>query len=460
MDAEHLCEAAECFRLPKVRDSDYGGRFGRLSSALRRDWEEIGGLGRIALIGLGVAVIATIVLGFSINRAARGHLLDARASMVEVAVRELPATAADGSLSAADLARLDAHVRIRILGGETLRVKVWAPDGTVLYSDLPELIGQRFDLTQPALTAFAGGTGTLISDLSDPAHAVDRDRGELIELYVPILDESGSVSSVVEVEQDVTALNRALDRIGRNVWLSIGIGLVVLGIFMTALLVARARDMNHRRRQVEELLRSSYRAQEVERRRIVGALHDDVGQPLYRVLYGLEGSRARLSADDPLVEELGQLEGIVREVDGTLRNELRILQVELAADTGLDVALGDLVDVTRREADLDLTLTIDVASPPSQEQSVEIYRAAREALTNVRRHAQASRVTITVCENRDRVVLEVADNGVGSAGDPGLGLSTTRQRFETLGGDVDISAPTGGGTLFRAWLPLTGLEST
>ena len=442
-----------------MSEADHRGRSGRLGSALRRDWEEIGGLGRVALIGLGLAVVATIVLGFSISRAARGHLLDARASMIEVAIRELPAIAADGSSSAADLARLDAHVRIHILGGETLRVKVWAPDGTVLYSDLPELIGQRFDLTEPALTAFAGGTGTLISDLSDPAHAVDRDRGELIELYVPILDESGSVGSVVEVEQDVTALNRALNRIGRNVWLSIGIGLVVLGIFMTALLVARARDMNRRRRQVEELLRSSYRAQEVERRRIVGALHDDVGQPLYRVLYGLEGSRARLTDDDPVAEELGRLEDIVREVDGTLRNELRVLQVELAADTGLDVALGDLVEVTRREADLDVTLTIDVASSPSQEQSVEFYRAAREALTNVRKHARASRVAMTVYEDRDRVVLDVADNGVGSASDPGLGLSTTRQRFETLGGDVDVSAPSGGGTLFRAWLPLTGPES-
>ena len=67
---------------------------------------------------------------------------------------------------------------------------------------------------------------------------------------------------------------------------------------------------------------------------------------------------------------------------------------------------------------------------------------------------------MTVYEVQGRVVLDVADNGVGSAGDSGLGLSTTRQRFETLGGDVDVSAPSGGGTLFRAWLPFTGQEST
>ncbi|MFV9673266.1 MAG: sensor histidine kinase, partial [Acidimicrobiia bacterium] len=217
-----------------------------------------------------------------------------------------------------------------------------------------------------------------------------------------------------------------------------------------------ARDMNRRRRQVEDLLESSYRAQEVERRRIVGALHDDIGQPMYRVLYGLEGSRARLGDDDPVAGELGYLQGVVREMDDTLRRELRVLQVELAADTGLDGALADLVDVTRRETDLDVTFTVNVASQPSQEQSVEIYRAAREALTNVRRHARAGRVTVTAYENRDNLVLDVADDGIGSAVEPGLGLSMTRQRFVALGGDIDVSARSAGGTLFRAWLPLTG----
>jgi two-component system NarL family sensor kinase len=441
-----------------MNDRDDPRRSVRTGLTLRRDWEEIGGLGRIALIGLGLALVVTIVLGFSITRAARGHLLEARAAMVESAVGELPFFATDEPPSAAELAALDADIRVHILGGETVRVKVWAPDGTIAYSDSQQLIGERFDLSEPAKVAFAGGMGTQISDLSDPAHEIDRSRGGLIEFYIPVLDESGAVGAVVEVEQDVTGLNNALGRIARNVWLSIVIGLVVLGVFITALAIARARDMNGRRRQVEELLRSSYRAQEEERRRIVGALHDDIGQPLYRVLYGLEGSRAKMGDDDPVAEELGHLQGIVREMDDTLRRELRILQVELAADTGLDSALADLVDVTRRETDLDVTFTVNVVGQPSQEQSIELYRAAREALTNVRKHARASRVTMTVHDDRNRVVLDVIDNGIGFGGQRGLGLSTTRQRFETLGGDIEVSESVGGGTLFRASLPLTEQE--
>jgi two-component system NarL family sensor kinase len=443
-----------------MNESDHRGRSGRLGSALRRDWYEIGGLGRIALIGLALALALTIVLGFSITRAARGHLLDARAWFVETTVGELPFFPVDEPPGAAQLAALDAAVRIHILGGETVRVKVWSPDGTVVYSDLRELVGQKFELSEHAENAFAGGMGTQISDLSDPAHELDRSRGELIEFYIPVLDESGAVGAVVEVEQDVAGLNAALDRIARNVWLSIGIGLAVLGVFMTALGVARAREANRRRRQVEGLLQSSYRTQEEERRRIVGALHDDIGQPMYRVLYGLEGSRARLRDDDPMAEELDHLQDVVRSMDDILRRELRILQVELAADTGLVSALADLVDVTRRETDLDITFTVNVAGQPSQEQSIEIYRAAREALTNVRKHARADRVTMAVYEDQDHILLDVVDNGIGSAADPALGLSMTRQRFKTLGGNIDVSAPSNGGTLFRAWLPLTEQEPT
>ena len=442
-----------------MSEGDQVHKSGRLGSTLRRDWGEIGGLGRLGVIGLALALVVTVVLGFSITRTARGHLLDARASMVEAAVGRLPFFGVDDPPSAAEFAALDAAVRIQILGGETVRVKVWTSDGTIVYSDFQQLIGERFELSEPARTAFAGGTGTQISDLSDPAHDIDREHGELIEFYVPVLDDSGAVGAVVEVEQDVTGLNAALGKIARNVWLSIGLGLAVLGLFIALLALARAREMNRRRRQAEELLRSSFRVQEEERRRIVGALHDDIGQPMYRVLYSLEGSRAKLADDDPVAEELEHVADVVRDMDTTLRNELRILQVEIAADAGLELALSDLVDLTRRETDLEVTLAVSLSRQPSREQSTEVYRAAREALTNVRKHAQADQVTMIVHEDGDRVVLDVTDDGTGSGGEPGLGLSTTRQRFETLGGDVEVSSTSDGGTRFHAWLPVAGSGS-
>jgi signal transduction histidine kinase len=422
-------------------------------SALQSDWREIGGLGRLALIGIVVALVLTVVLGFSITSSAEDHLLEARAAMIHNLVTQIPPLPVDRPPTDAELAAYDVAIRTAILGGETVRVKLWAPDGTIIYSDAGELIDERFRLSPPAVKAFGGATGTLISDLADPAHELSREEGELIEIYIPLPNAAGEITSVIEVEQTAVSLDSALGRIATNVWLSIGLGIAVLSVFMGTLAMARAREVNRRRRQAEILLRSSFEAQEVERRRVVGALHDEVGQPLYRLLYGLEGSRAKMDPDDPVADELDRLEGVVREIDKTLRRELRILHEGLAADAGLDTAVLDLVELTRRESDLDVAAAVDLAWEPTSIQSTALYRAAQEGVMNVRKHAGATRVRIRLRTERDRVVLDVEDDGVGVAGEPGLGLTTTKERFQALGGGVAVSNLRGGGTRFRCWLP-------
>ncbi len=431
-------------------------------SNLRSDWVEIGGLGRLAVFGVLFALGVTIVLGFSITRSARGHLLDARAEMVIAVIDELPPFPPQGKDAPAQYVQFDVAVRVSVLGGETVRVKVWAPDGTIVYSDADELVGRRFELPAHAAAAFEGITGRHVSDLTDPAHAYDRGHGELIELYAPITVVDGVPRYVAEVEQDASGFNRALSQIARNVWISIGIGIVVIGTVMAVGIAARGRELNRRRRQAEDLLQSSFVAQEQERRRVVGALHDDIGQPMYRLLYGLEGSRAKLDDDDPVSIELGRLTDVVREMDTTLRKELKLLHFELAADAGLATALEELVDLTKVETDLDVDLEIDVDYEPSSAARTEFYRAAREAITNVRKHADAGRIEIRLYSDGERLILDVEDDGSpdGSTARPGLGLSTTRQRFVALDGDVTLDTMGRGGTRFRAWLPRTTEEAS
>jgi signal transduction histidine kinase len=440
-----------------VADQPYTHRIQQSIKGLQTDWVEIGGLGRLAIVGVVLAFVVTLVLGFSITRAARGHLLDARAAMVTVAVEDLPPFPTEGEGSRAEYAAFDVAVRVNVLGGETVRVKVFAPDGTIVYSDAAELVGQQFELSVHAVGAFTGETGTHISDLSDPAHAFDRGHGELIEFYVPMRDANGEVATVLEVEQDASGLNDALGLIARNVWISIAIGLTAIGLVMAVGIAARTREVNRRRRQAEGLLESSFSAQEAERRRIVSALHDDIGQPMYRLLYGIEGSRAKLDPSDPVAVELDHLADVVREMDGTLRNELRLLHFELAADAGLATALEELADLTRLETDLEVDLVIDLGYEPAAVYRTEVYRATREAITNVRRHADAKRISVHLTGENHRLTLEVIDDGVGTdrMKDPGLGLSTTRQRFRALDGDVTLERVGSGGTRFSAWLPRT-----
>ena len=423
-------------------------------AGLRADWREIGGLGRMSLVGIGIAAIVTVILGFSITATVRSQLLSARAALIETAVADLSEYPLDRPATLEEFARFDAEVRRTVLGSDTVRVKLWNSEGTIVYSDANELIGRTFELSAAAGQAFSGDTGTTISDLQDPAHAFDRGEGELIEYYVPRPVRADVVTSVIEIEQDVAEFNDALGRITRNVWLSIIVGLAVLGVFIVSLGTARARELNRRRRQAERLLRSSFQTQEDERQRIVGSLHDDIGQPLYRLLYGLEGVRSRLSDHSDVADDLGSLESIVRDVDKTLRRELRLLHHGLAEDAGLEMAVADLAEVTERETDLSIATSIDLASEPSRVQLSALYRAAQEAVTNVRKHADAQNVRIDVSEQDGRFVLQVDDDGSGSYGEPGLGLTTTRERFEALGGATYLRTRRGGGVRFEAWLPI------
>lgn len=427
---------------------------GGFLSDLRADWREIGGLGRLSLVGIGIAAIITVILGFFITATVRSQLLSARAALIETAVADLSEYPLDRPATLEEFARFDAEVRRTVLGSDTVRVKLWDSSGTIVYSDADELIGSVFELSAAAEQAFSGDTGTTISDLQDPAHAFDRGEGELIEYYVPRPVGAEVATSVIEIEQDVAEFNDALGRITRSVWFSIIAGLVVLGLFIVSLGTARARELNRRRRQAEWLLRSSFRTQEDERQRIVGSLHDDIGQPLYRLLYGLEGARSRLPDRSDVADDLGSLEGIVRDVDKTLRRELRLLHQGIAEDAGLEMAVADLAEVTERETDLTITTSIDLASEPSRVQLSALYRAAQEAVTNVRKHANAESVRIDVSEQDGRFVLQVDDDGSGSNGEPGLGLTTTRERFEALGGAISLLTRRGGGTRFEAWLPI------
>lgn len=429
-------------------------RFHPSPSALKSDWVEIGGLGRLAVIGVGLALVITFVLGFSITNAARGHLLDARAAMVVSVVEELPPFPTDQN--SVEFAAFDVAVRVKVLGGETIRFKVWAPDGTIVYSDAEELVGQQFELPVHAGLAFQEGSGAHVSDLSDPAHAFDRGEGELIEIYVAMANVEGEAMFVAEVEQDASGLANALSLIARNVWVSIGLGIASIILVMAFGIAARGRELNRRRRQAEQLLQSSFVAQEEGRRRVVSALHDDIGQPMYRLLYGLEGAQAQLESSSAVAQELGHLTTVVRDMDTTLRHELRLLNHEVAADVGLAAALRGLGDLTEQETDdLKVILTIELASEPPTVTRNEIYRAAREAITNVRKHANADQVQIAVYEEEGRIVLTVVDDGVGirAASDHGLGLSTTKQRFIALDGDVFVEPIRAGGTRFLAWLP-------
>ncbi len=421
----------------------------------RRRWVSLlGRPGRLALIGLALALALAVFLGFFIPSMVEKNLLDSRTEMFTQIANDL---VDDGLIDVAtasptEIAEFDLHVRHRLIGVDVFRVVLWDQSGMAVYSDAPELVG----LSSPSdqITRALGGEPVVDVPSAAEGELESLPGVELVrEYYVPVTDETGKVLGVLEIYEDATSINSTLSSTRRVVWFSILFGLGVLLVFLLALSRASLGVLDRRRRQAERLVAEMGRAQESERERIIGMLHDEIGQPLYRVLYGLEGSRSRMDRDSPVGEELGRISGLVRWIDGALRSELLMLHQGSIAETDLDTLLQRLVEDVRAESPLEISLTINGHDPLGEGPRAALFRATREAVTNARKHSGASKVNITVTEGSNRVIVDVEDDGRGFDGDAGLGLSSTRDRLEAIGGGLKLLAPDGG-TLFRAWVPV------
>ncbi len=409
-------------------------------------------MGRLGLLGLVLAAALAVGLGFRIESTARSNLLQGRASILAQVVADLPISDFSFAPESPQFGQISEEVEHRLLGGETVRVKMWAPDGTIIYSDAEALIGEQFELHSDLIAGLAGEFSHKTADVDGASNVFDREFGRLIEFYLPVRDDSGSVIGVLEVYERSAPLDQSLSEIRSDVWWSVGIGLTALVALALAVGVSTARSYNRSRRQAEELAISITRAREGERSRLVNALHDDVSQPLYRILFGLQGCRHRVS--DPAVsDEMVRLEGLTREIESRIRSELRRLHGSVVEETGLQVALSELVDTARRETDLEISLDVDDSSDLRSEAGSAVYRSIQESLFNIRRHAGASAVSIAVTTDNSTMVAIVSDNGVGWNGNEGIGLVTTRQILQSVRGDLKIRLRRPRGTTVRITVP-------
>ncbi len=169
-----------------------------------------------------------------------------------------------------------------------------------------------------------------------------------------------------------------------------------------------------------------------ERERIARDLHDLLGHTLSVIVLKSELAERLISADpDRATAEVRDIEHIGREALGEVRAAVtgyraRGLDAELAgARVALDAA-GIDVEVRADPTDL----------PPEQESALAM--AVREAVTNVVRHADAQRATISITTVGAEVRLEVTDDGRGASGQEGSGLTGMRERIAALGGHVDV----------------------
>lgn len=199
------------------------------------------------------------------------------------------------------------------------------------------------------------------------------------------------------------------------------------------------------------------RARDEERHRIRRDLHDGLGPTLAGVALGL-GAARRAATTDTGRELLSALEAEVKESLEDVKRLVADLHPTALEQVGLIAALHGYADtVTIRSADalhVSVTAPERLRVPPEVE--VAAYRIALEAITNVARHARATRCTVAVAQTDDEVVITIEDDGVGVPPDrpPGLGLRSITERATELGGTATVTGGPCGGTVVRARLPV------
>lgn len=209
------------------------------------------------------------------------------------------------------------------------------------------------------------------------------------------------------------------------------------------------REKEHARGQ---LLRRVIFAQEDERRRIARELHDGTSQDLAGLVVGLEA----LERAPGTVTTL-ELKRLARRVADEIRRTVMDLRPRVLDDLGLAAAIRWLAN--ERHADMDVAVDVpaEVKIPPPLD--IAVYRVIQEALTNVERHANASKVAVGLRVDDQKVRVVVEDDGRGF--DPadlggGLGLAGMRERAEQHGGTLTVESRPGGGTRLALELPLEG----
>ena len=205
-----------------------------------------------------------------------------------------------------------------------------------------------------------------------------------------------------------------------------------------------------------ERLRSTIAAADGERSRWARELHDETLQALggLRVLLASTVGRGDETSRDAAMRQA--IEDIELEI-GNLRAIISDLRPSLLDDLGLPPAIEALID-RRRDTGMEITaeLELPAATALGPELETAIYRLVQEALTNVAKHAHASKVDVSVRLTDDQAIVEVRDDGVGfdpDARTSGFGLAGMRERVFLAGGELTIE-PAHPGTLVRCRLPL------
>jgi signal transduction histidine kinase len=235
------------------------------------------------------------------------------------------------------------------------------------------------------------------------------------------------------------------------VWVLLGF-LVVAGLHLTVVvLVSPSRRQLVERVGVLTATRAAaVEEQEARLRRIERDLHDGAQARLVALGMTLALAEQRFR-DDP--DGARELVGEARSDARVALQELRALAHGIHPPVLTDRGLGPAIEALAATTPLHVELRCDLDARATPGVEAAAYFVVAEALANTAKHAAATRVTINVMRDADRLRVEIGDDGHGGADPAGSGLTGLRQRVEAVDGSLTLTSPSGGPTVVRAEIP-------
>ena len=274
---------------------------------------------------------------------------------------------------------------------------------------------------------------------------------------VPMETEPGGLVGVLNVH---TIARREFS--ARDIQLLRVIGRLIAGALHQARL---HRQLTARERAHENFAEQVIAAQESERRRLAGDIHDGISQRLVGLTYRLDAAARAVDAGEQAsaAEQLEKARDLVDLTLGEARSAISGLRPPVLDDLGL---AGGLASLAASTPEVDLELALDDRRLPEHIE-VALYRIAQEGIQNVVKHSRAMVASVTFAV-RDRVArLEISDNGIGFDTSRGIGLVagaelpssgygmlSMAERAELVGGTLEVRSRPGAGTTVAVVVPL------
>lgn len=420
------------------------------------------------VVGAGMIVLGSFVSAEIENDVVHNAAMGMALYVSSFDERQLYEELTSGSeLSEGSLQTLDESFTDTELGRQIISVKIWRPDGTVVYTSRRDLISSDFWTNPNLQSALKGEVSAQFGNpVAEPEALVRETAFPLLKIYAPIRGKkSDSVIAVAQFFTRADVLKADLETARLRSWIAVAaVALLQIGA-LYGIVWRGNKTIESQRAVLVHARRASVETNERFLRRVGADLHDGPAQLISLALLRISSLRPLLAPEHSKSEEFEKIHAVLQDC---LR-EIRHLSAGLAPPHLESLPLQRVLELAVRQHQQRTGSSVDavidvVPADMSPLHKIFIYRFVQQGLQNAYRHAGGVGQRMHASFNGDVLTVEVADDGPGftpsknGSGDR-LGLAGMRDRIESLGGTFSLETHVGSGTTLRASFQVDGVAA-